>query len=661
MEDSHNDTEMQGDAQAPSQNVINPYQNSTTPYKDALLSSTTVNTNRLGVDTFKLLYLLNLQSATGENEDDSVHSDHTNTQTNLSTYGTFRMRFQITLTETTQETYMEDLATHVNKILDVININTPGVCLVPWHSSAAEKKDMITAITDDPLDAVKYLYGFKAGLSKSGVQYFRIHLAFPSHFTADDNSLMIPGKQSLLKANSQCINPVTIGWLLRSNPALVDFDDLGRVLKAIWRVQGGFGLYWATVKDGKPYDALNTTRAIHIEVEETQAVMLTQKAEQTYGRASKHLEDYPLGMNMMFVQPYGDVKGSAKALVTKLATYQHTNEKMLTYSSWFGEMALDRSISSDTFISLRNWLMNMTSITAKTTRDGQQYYDKLFTSIHRDTEAQEVRFYFYKANETEATNVVSALPLVIRDGLGLDPSCFLHKSDYAHILEGSWDHDNRVFKNRNMINQEQYLMDLDDCFMVNQPFLPNTVFLNPSTLDVHNSDKNMAMANGEDDVSILSTPTDKTLQAAVTRPGEHNGKNDDTSIQSGMTSKSKTQQAVKLALKEVSIEHQRAMSEQQQKFQKEIEELKRALTTGEISTTLVQLQQGTAVEGTNDMETESNNEELETLPPQSSLQSLSQLISSPTRKSPVSKRPKRSKSRNSRGRGPPNSTNEVDV
>jgi 2-oxoglutarate dehydrogenase complex dehydrogenase (E1) component-like enzyme len=171
----------------------------------------------------------------------------------------------------------------------------------------------------------------------------------------------------------------------------------------------------------------------------------------------------------------------------------------------------------------------------------------------------------------------------------------------------------------------------------------------------------MAMANGEDDVSILSTPTDKTLQAAVTRPGEHNGKNDDTSIQSGMTSKSKTQQAVKLALKEVSIEHQRAMSEQQQKFQKEIEELKRALTTGEISTTLVQLQQGTAVEGTNDMETESNNEELETLPPQSSLQSLSQLISSPTRKSPVSKRPKRSKSRNSRGRGPPNSTNEVDV
>jgi hypothetical protein len=212
-----------------------------------------------------------------------------------------------------------------------------------------------------------------------------------------------------------------------------------------------------------------------------------------------------------------------------------------------------------------------------------------------------------------------------------------------------------------MINQEQYLMDLDDCFMVNQPFLPNTVFLNPSTLDVHNSDKNMAMANGEDDVSILSTPTDKTLQAAVTRPGEHNGKNDDTSIQSGMTSKSKTQQAVKLALKEVSIEHQRAMSEQQQKFQKEIEELKRALTTGEISTTLVQLQQGTAVEGTNDMETESNNEELETLPPQSSLQSLSQLISSPTRKSPVSKRPKRSKSRNSRGRGPPNSTNEVDV
>jgi hypothetical protein len=49
---------------------------------------------------------------------------------------------------------------------------------------------------------------------------------------------------------------------------LVDFGDLAQVLKYMWKVQGDFGMYWATVKDGKPYNASTATRAIHIEVEE---------------------------------------------------------------------------------------------------------------------------------------------------------------------------------------------------------------------------------------------------------------------------------------------------------------------------------------------------------------------------------------------------------
>lgn len=62
-------------------------------------------------------------------------------------------------------------------------------------------------------------------------------------------------------------------------------------------------------------------------------------AEKTYGRASQNMTDYPLGINMMFVQQYNDVKGSAKALVTKLAVYQQTNDKMVSTASWYGEFA----------------------------------------------------------------------------------------------------------------------------------------------------------------------------------------------------------------------------------------------------------------------------------------------------------------------------------
>jgi hypothetical protein len=87
---------------------------------------------------------------------------------------------------------------------------------------------------------------------------------------------MIPGKQSLMVANSQCVNPVTVGWLLRSVPMLADVNDLEQVLKVLWQVKGGFGLFWAAVRDGKPYNALHTARAIHIEVEETEKLHIVQ-------------------------------------------------------------------------------------------------------------------------------------------------------------------------------------------------------------------------------------------------------------------------------------------------------------------------------------------------------------------------------------------------
>jgi hypothetical protein len=232
------------------------------------------------------------------------------------------MRFQTTIHNTTQESFMEDLARQINEVLEIININTPGIKLAPWHTNDINDAKLISA-----LDAVRYLYGFKAGISRSGTQYFRICMVFPSTYTPEDivnkntGSIMIAGKQSLLKANSQSINPAVLGWLFRSNPTMVNFSDLAKVLKALWSVKDGFGLYWAAVKDGKPYDSLNTARAIHIKIEESNIQRLSLLAEKIYRQASKKVADYPLGINMMFVKQYNDVKGLAKAVVAKLSTY----------------------------------------------------------------------------------------------------------------------------------------------------------------------------------------------------------------------------------------------------------------------------------------------------------------------------------------------------
>ena len=434
------------------------------------------------------------------------------------------------------------------------------------------------------MEVIKYLYGFKAGLSRPGTQYFRINLAIPSHFTPDDierknkNSIMIPGQQSLLKANSQSINPVTIGWLLRSNPTMADISELEHLLRAMWAVKGGFGLYWANVKSHKAYDPQNVTQAIHIETEEESAKRVSFLAEKAYGVPSTKMEDYPIGISMMFVKHYNLVKGADRDNIATLAMYQKTNEAMLTSAAWTGSISLDRSIKDTHFESLRHWLMSLTSHTDKQKKDGTKYKDRLFQSIHRSKDTQETRFYFYRSNAIEAGNVIAALPLVVKEELGLDPSCFFHKVDYASVLEGSWNPATREFKNRQMINQEQYLHDLDDCFLVNKEFLPEVVIMQNKQVDQKLANKTMAMAHGEDDISILSNLTEKTLKASRSRTGNHSpSESTINSQQSGNTSKSKTQAAVKEALKDVSLQHNKAMQEQKEKFRKEIEALRKEL------------------------------------------------------------------------------------
>jgi hypothetical protein len=651
----------------------NPYQLKKS-YKDALLSDVEDASNKLGVDTFKLIYLINKAEddadpgQNGYREDDvSIDSDHTPSKTNTSEWYTSRMRFQITLSDTNPETYMDDLVSHVNRILEVIHLNTPGVKLAPWHTTSAKKDELRSNLSDDPMDAIKYLYGFKAGSGKAGPQYFRINLAIPSHLTADDvvkrnkNSIMIPGQQSLMKANSQSINPTTIGWLLRSNPTMVDFLDLEKVLRTLWTVRGGFGLYWAVVRDGTKYDPNTTARALHIETEEEYAPRLISLAEKTYGgRFSNKIEDYPLGTSMMFVRPFNDVPAKACGNVKQFAAYQKTNELMLTSSSWLGEIALDRSISTEKFESFRKWLMSLTSLVEKQKKDGTKYKDKLFTSIHRSTNKQETRFYFYQSNKQEALNVISGLPLMVQVELGLDPGCFFRKADYVGILEGEWNADKREYKNKQEINQAQYLEELDECFLANSAYLPDVVIVDQAAKASLSADmaKAISMANGEDEASVLSQLTDKTLReaSARSRQGTTSSSSSVTSVQSGNTSKSKTQAAVRDALKEVSLEHNKAMMEQKQLFQKEIEALRKALehhtaspqTNVDINADDISIAEDTEIQ----VEDSSDDE--------ASLKQNSTNSKTPATKSSkprvVHKRPKRAKYRATRSRGGPSSS-----
>lgn len=310
------------------------------------------------------------------------------------------------------------------------------------------------------------------------------------------------------------------------------------------------------------------------------------------------------------------------------------------------ELAVDKLISRDKFHSLRQWMMNLKSVHPKLNKDNKQYFDNVFNSIHKSDDGQETRFFFSKINSTEATNVIMALPLVIRDELGLEPTCFIHKGDAEKIMEGLWDSTTRVYKNKNMLNQEQYMDEMEEFFSANNVFLGNTVEVpHLSSAEIH---KQVAMANGEDEVSVISNLTDKTLQDA--KIPHQTAPQDNESIQSGMTSKSKTRLAVKEALQAVTIEHGKALKEQQQKFQKEIDELKKLLVTQsqtpKKNNTSTQGEVGYKTVPTREKQT---NDEASVS--SSSLTSLQHKVQAIVTLSPVAKRPKRSTSRMKRSSG----------
>jgi hypothetical protein len=130
-----------------------------------------------------------------------------------------------------------------------------------------------------------------------------------------------------------------------------------------------------------------------------------------------------------------------------------------------------------------------------------------------------------------------------------------------------------------MLNQEQYLNDLDDCFIANHAFVPAIIMMD-MMVDATDAAKGLAMAHGEDEVSVISMLTDKTLKEATTYSAHLKSTGEEMSVGSavsGMTSKSKTQLAIREAIKEVSVEHNKAMEEQQQRFQREIAKLRKAL------------------------------------------------------------------------------------
>jgi hypothetical protein len=53
---------------------------------------------------------------------------------------------------------MEDLVGHIDRVLEVMNLNIPGVKKAPWHKTTVTQNALISELSDDPMDATWYLW-----------------------------------------------------------------------------------------------------------------------------------------------------------------------------------------------------------------------------------------------------------------------------------------------------------------------------------------------------------------------------------------------------------------------------------------------------------------------------------------------------------------------
>jgi hypothetical protein len=131
-------------------------------YKDALVSKVTDDSNRMGLNTFQLIHFLNsskpgniaTENSNHEQEEtQSVDSEGMDRQGNTKELKFHRVRLQFTLEDSTPDTYMEDMSNHINKLLEVINLNTPGVTLAPWHKKKGIKsQELLSTIGEDSIE-----------------------------------------------------------------------------------------------------------------------------------------------------------------------------------------------------------------------------------------------------------------------------------------------------------------------------------------------------------------------------------------------------------------------------------------------------------------------------------------------------------------------------
>ena len=534
--------------------------------KMSLRPGTHLNTEKTKMDPFKDLEEIHQTYSDELNQDDeTVPGGKKYTAT----------RIQIMVSTQATEKSAEALLKSTRELMSALRNKLPAVKFAKWNDREAGKngKNTSTQIPMEVEKAEQYIQNFSR-YSKSNKGYFRIQLIHDEETSEDiilevGKTFNIPQQQSFYRTPSQAITPVTIGLIAGSTEAMIESPDLLEILKLKTKDME-IGFSWRFIQTGKRGKYDNDQKAIYIETESTKANELKKFLNVTLNEQQTNI----FGVHLSFI-PSNTYP--TKQQQTKLQKYAPVQANLISNMremeieiGAFMKISTSNEEGDNTITSLIEALIQIESIVSKQgiKRDKiLSFYGKVFYSVITNAETKQTVFQYLTVNEKEATSILRAFPLFIRDHFEIEEKTaesYCRSSLTTMAKNGQWDPETRSFYSQQDLKEQLYFENLQLITEAQQ----SEQFIDPNHQRVMNG-------RAMDDETAETNLHNKEDQNKGTNEGAADGQvQEDTSTitdDTGSTRTSKAKRFADEARKEITLQ----LQQQKKKHIEEIELHKR--------------------------------------------------------------------------------------
>ena len=525
----------------------------------SLRPNTHLKISQIKMEPYKQLESLHDQYNNPTLDDDTVQGGNKYTST----------RIQIMVSTQITEKSAEALLLATRELMAALRNKLPEVKFAKWNDKEAAKtgKNISTQIPKEVEKAEEFIQNFSR-FSKKNKGYFRIQLIHDE--ALDEETILETGKsfnvaqqQSIYKAPSQAILPVTIGLLSGTTETMTESLDLMELLKITSKVQV-IGLSWRYIQTGQKGKYNNDQKAIYVETESGSASELKSFLHSTlndqqillFGSQVTFIPSgtYPTKQQLSKLQKYAPVQANLVA---------NMRESVIEIST-FKPIKVQGTEEDTPSLPLIEALLKVQSIVSKQgiKRDKIiSFYGNVFYSAITNAETNNTTFQYLAVNENEATSILRAFPLFIRDYFKINEKEATHycrSSLTTSAKNGQWEPDTRTFLSHQDIKEQMYFENLQ---LITQA-TPSQQFIDPNhqrALQTGNNDADTVETNLHRKDAHEGTSGDNREMA---NNGEASTLTDDT----GSTRTSKAKKFAEEARKEMMIQ----LNQQKKRHEKEI-------------------------------------------------------------------------------------------